>query len=83
MKSLGEEEEVTLFMCWDRRKQEWFIVVGSGVGIKETKRYSMRWGSRQSFVQSKSLGFEQRREPCDTVSLCSYLGAYILALCGR
>jgi len=49
MKSLGEEEEVTLFMRWDRRKREWFIVVGSGVGIKEVKRYSRRWGIETEF----------------------------------
>jgi len=50
MRCLGEEEKVTLFMRWDQRKREWFVVVGSDVGIKEVKRYSRRWGSKLSFV---------------------------------
>jgi len=40
VKSLREEEGAMLFMRWNRRKREWFVVVGSGVGIKEVKRYS-------------------------------------------
>ena len=49
MSSSGGKEKVTLFMQRDQRKREWFVVVGSGVGVKEVRRYSKRWGIETEF----------------------------------
>jgi len=49
MSSSGEKEKVTLFTRWDQRKREWFVVIGSGIDVKEVRWHSKRWGIEMEF----------------------------------
>ena len=46
MSSSREKERVTLFMRWDQRKREWFVAIGSGVGVKRGEAILKALGDR-------------------------------------